>query len=127
MPDLFHLLPIFCLLAAAGAAPPAADGSWLMLRDDDRTTYRLDLSSPDGPPASRTCRIRRTFKVHDERAYALDTVEIDCLRNSYRYRTILVFDSDDLLMHRYTLTDQFCGIPGDSFLNRVREEVCGSP
>lgn len=127
MTDLFRLLSMFCLIAASGVSPASADSSWLTLRDDERTTYRLDLTSLAGPPASRTCRIRRTFKVNDERAYAVDTVEIDCLRNNYRYKTILIYDRDDLLMHRYALTDQFCGIPEDSFLNRVRDEVCSSP
>ena len=60
----------------------------------------------------------------DERAYALDLLELDCGHDRYRYREILIYDRDDLLMHRYQLTDQFCPVPADSAVSLTRAAVC---
>jgi hypothetical protein len=122
---MFRLLSaLLAFSLAANGIASAEAGSWVTVRDDPRITYQLDITTLRGTPASRTITMRRLFKVRDERAYALDTLEIDCLTNQYRFRDIVIYDSDHLVTHRYRLTDQFCPVPPGSYLASVRTTAC---
>ena len=117
-------LGIFLFLAGIVAAG-GSDERWIMLSDGAQTSTLLDRTGTyRTSTGSVLCRLKRLFKGGDERAYATDSLEVDCQRNRYRYRDILIYDRDDLLMHRYRLTDQFGPIPPGSDLERVRNLVC---
>ena len=77
---------------------------------------------------SREVRLKRLFREpHGERAYSLDTMEIDCGRNLYRYTLVVIHDRDDDVMHRYRLSDQFTPITPGTIPGRVKEVVCPAP
>lgn len=117
-------LGAFLFLAGIVAAE-GSDERWTMLSDGARTSTLLDRTGTGRTPDGTVfCRLKRLFTVEDEHSYAMDSLELDCRRNQYRYRAILIYDRDDLLMHRYRLTDQFAPIPAGSDLEKARNLIC---
>jgi len=102
------------------------DGPWIRLAEDSRMVYLLERGAPArSTTGTRTVRLKRAFREpYVERAYALDTMEIDCGRSLYRYTQIVIFDRDDDVMHRYRLTDQLAPVEPGSIPGRVKELVC---
>ena len=114
-----------CLFLAGIVAAEGSEERWIMLSDGARSSTLLDRTGTSRKPdGTALCRLKRLFTVVDERSYAMDNLELDCRGNQYRYRDILIYDRDDLLMHRYRLTDQFAPIPAGSDLEKVRNLVC---
>ncbi len=121
-----RIVVVGALFVLAGiVTSEGGDGHWQMLNDGVRTTTLLDRAATRRTPDGNVlCRLKRLFKVRDERTYAVDSLEIDCRRSQYRYRDIFIYDRDDLLMHRYRLTDQFAPISPGSDLEKVHNLVC---
>jgi hypothetical protein len=123
-------LPVFvllCSLALPAAVPAAADDpGWRRLLERDGIVTLLATTPPETTAdGTRLVRLRRDFSARgDERAYALDQLELDCGRDLYRYREILIYDRDGLLMHRYRLTDQFGPVPADTAVSLARTTAC---
>ena len=102
------------------------EARWQTISENDRQRVLL-AAEPPARTASGTygVRLKRVFTGEpEERAYALDDLEIDCGVGTYRYTSVVIFDRDDDVMHRYRLTDQFCPVPPGSYLQTVRKLIC---
>ncbi len=119
-----HALIITLTLLAGNVPQPAAAAPvWRPLHDDGRVVCEL---GPVQRPSSttRVAQIRRTFRVPGERAYAVDTLEFDCADGSYRYRAIVIYDRDGMVVNRYHPTDQPLPVPAASYLADALKTVC---
>ncbi|WP_298437474.1 hypothetical protein [Geobacter sp.] len=116
-------------LAQAAAGPVRGeDGKWLPLQEDARVVWLMEEAPARAAGPVRTIRLKRIFKGGWEgRAYSVDTLELDCARNLYRYTELVIRDAEDDVFHRYRLHDQFCPVPPETAINRARAAVCPSP
>jgi hypothetical protein len=120
-----HILLLTVTLAMpVGSVPScdAAEGGWRPLHDGSRVL--VELGAATGPSAARRTDLRRTFRVEDERAYAIDTIEFNCTDRTYRYLDIVIYDRDGDVMHRYHLSDQPAPVPSASYLADALRMIC---
>ena len=120
------LLQLLVLLAAATLSAADDSGAWRFIRADGRVAVFLDAAA--AVPAEGVVRrttVKRLFASPDERAYALDTLEIDCGADTFRYLNVVLYDRDGYVVNRYTLSDQPAQVPAASYLATVRNLVCG--
>ncbi len=105
------------------------DGEWLRLAEEGRMVHFMEKGPPARSASGLTAvRLKRLFREgFGERASSLDTIEVDCGRNLYRYTEIVIVDRDGDVMHRYRLTDQFVPVMSGSIPGRVRELACAAP
>jgi hypothetical protein len=102
------------------------EARWQAITENDRQRVLLAMEPPARTSAgSYGVRLKRVFTGESEEwAYALDSLEIDCGVGTYRYTSIVIFDRDDDVMHRYRFTDQFCPVPPGSYLETVQGLIC---
>lgn len=107
----------------------ADEGEWLRLAEDGRMIHFMEKRPPvRSVSGTAAVRLKRLFReTYAERAYSVDTLEIDCGRNLYRYMEIVIHDRDGDVMHRYRLTDQLVPVMSGTIPGRVRELVCSAP
>lgn len=122
---ILYLIAVFTMLSAGTHHPAAAETGWRPLRDDGRVVTELGPARTTSA-TTREATIRRTFRTDDERAYAIDTLELDCTKRTYRYLDIVIYDRDGDVMHRYHLSDQPAAVPAASYLADALRMVCGT-
>ena len=120
-----RLLVQLLALLAGGTVPAADSGAWRFIRADGRVAVFLDTAAAvPAEGAIRRTTIKRLFTAPDERAYALDILELDCRADTFRYLDIVLYDRDGDVVNRYNVSDQPAQVPPASYLATVSNLVC---
>lgn len=119
------MIAVLCAMPVMAVVSQGAENGWLTLREDGRVVWQMERAPAKDAGARRTVNLKRIFKGGwEERAYSIDTLELDCDAKRYRFTAMVIFDADGDVFHRYRLTDQPAPAPPGSVIEEALQHTC---